>query len=422
MNILGIITEYNPFHYGHLYHLKKAREVSQSDAVICIMNGNFMQRGLPAILNKWARAEMAVKNGVDIVIELPLVYGIRSAEYFAYGAVSLLQSTNITDFLVFGSEVGQTRPLIEIAEILLKEAPYLKQRLKHYLNLGQPFPKARELSIKDYLTIKDKQYNINKNDLLAIIGEPNNILGIEYIKALLKLKSKIKPLTITRKGSNYHEQILEKGKIASATAIREQIISNGLESVNQFLPESTKNILDKKNKTIPPQLDNLGLMILSRLRKLTAEDLLKFAEIDNGIENRITETSRKTGTLAGLIDKIKTKAFTRTRIQRNLLHILFNIKKNDFELLDKYGCQYLRVLAIGKNGAKILSKLNKKADIPVIVNPSEQLSDIKPASKNPLIKSLSYDIMASDIYTLLSPDTKSRKARLDFIKPIIKHP
>jgi len=422
MNTLGIITEYNPFHYGHLYHIEKSKEMTNSDTVICIMNGNFVQRGEAAMIDKWTRTKMALASGVDLVIELPLVYGIRSAEFFSFGAVSLLEKCGIVDSLVFGSESGDITPLKEAANILGNENSYFKTRLQKHLIKGLPFPKARENTIKEYLSVNPNHTTCNTNCLLQILAEPNNILGIEYLKALEKIKSNIKPFTIKRSGSSYHSKNLDN-QIASATAIREKIHLDGLDSVRNNVPETTysylNNEIDRNN--IPVDFNLLGMMILSTIRKLNTNQLKEFSELDNGLENRIYNEAHNSANIEELISNIKTKALTMTRIKRNLLHIFFNIKEKDFKIIDEKGPQYIRVLGIKKERGDLLSKLNKRSSSEVIINPAKHLKEINPESNNPLIKSLSLDILATDIYSLLYKNPTKRQGHKDFTTPFIKY-
>ena len=187
MKIVGLITEYNPFHNGHLYHLEKSKSITGCDYTVSVMSGNFLQRGEPALTDKWIRAKMAIDNGVDLVIELPTLYACQSAEFFAYGAIKLLDSLNVIDYVSFGSEVGSIKDLKKIASILVNEPKEFKDILRDTLKLGIAFPKARSQALKKYLTLK----NITIDNVEDILNNPNNILGIEYIKALLKIDSKI---------------------------------------------------------------------------------------------------------------------------------------------------------------------------------------------------------------------------------------
>lgn len=422
MTILGIITEYNPFHYGHKFHLKKAKAVSKADYTICVMNGNFMQRGCPALINKWARTKMALKNDVDLVIELPLIYGIRSAEYFAQGSIQILNSLGIVDFLVFGSEVGNINYLKKIAQIFIKEDKFFKKCLHKYIKKGLSFPKAREKALLDYL-IKSAHNNNQKEIevIKKIIQEPNNILGIEYLKALYKSNSPIIPLTIERKGQGYHDTNL-KEKIASASAIRKQIYQNKLNDISSYLPQVSFQIMENEIKAGrgPVNKDNLDLIILKTLREMNIGELRKYEELSHGLEYRFLAAAQNSGTLSQLITKIKSKNLTQTRIQRNLLHIIFNLKANHLNYLTSHGPAYLRILGFNQKGEKLLSLINKKSNLPLITKVTNHLHSIYTKSNDPLIKSLSYDILATDIFSLLYPNPLLRKANLDFTNPIIK--
>ncbi len=417
MTITGIITEYNPFHNGHLYHLKKSKKIAKTDQIICVMNGNFMQRGSPAFLDKWSRTAMALKNGVDLVIELPLIYGIRSAEYFASGALKTLAATGVVDSLVFGSEYGKIDPLVKTARLFLKEPDIFKNQLKFFLKKGLSFPEAREKALKKFLKI-----NNTEDDMLTkIISRPNNILGIEYIKAILKYNFPIKPLTIKRSHDNYHKKTTE-GKIASATAIRKLIREKKLTEIKNFVPEITYQIIKKdfKKGKIPVRAHLLGIMLLDKLRRISIDELKEFAEINNGLENRIKNAASISGSLEQLIKNIKSKKHTRTRIQRNLLHVLFNLKAKDFQEFDQTGITYLKVLGFNQKGEKILSRINKNSSRPIITQPAKYLKSININNRDTLKKQLSYDLLASDIYSLLYYSPDLRQAGADFYKQIIK--
>ncbi len=421
MKITGIITEYNPFHNGHLYHLNRSKNLNKNQGIICVMNGNFMQRGQPAVTDKWSRTKMALENGVDLVIELPLIYGIRSAEYFASGAIKTLAATGVVSSIVFGSETGKIEPLKQIAEILIKEPNSYSKKLKENLNKGDSFPVAREKALIYYLDHSSGINKINKSDIINTISQPNNILGIEYLKTILKLNLPVKSFTIKRTHKNYHSKKATH-KLASATAIRELIYQNKIKEIKNLIPDNCYNIIESDFNTgkIPIKKQFLGNMILSKLRQLSPDNLKKYAEINNGLENRIISASHKSGNLEKLISSIKTKNYTRTRIQRNLLHILFSLKNYDLKKMDSSGIKYLRVLGFNTRGEKILSRINSRSSRPIITQPADFLKSINCKSNNPLIKQLSYDILASDVYTLLYSQRNQRNGQQDFLRPVIK--
>ena len=411
MKITGIITEYNPFHYGHLYHYQKSKEITDSNAAICIMNGNFTQRGLPAITDKWSRAKMALQAGVDLIIELPLVYGIRSANFFAEGAVTLLANTNLVDDFVFGSESGQINSLIKIAKFLNQNNEKFAAEIKKFIKSGYSYPKAREKAFKTFF---------EKEKLITALKNPNNILGIEYIRAVLKNNFNLEPLTIKRTSNNYHSTKVN-GKFASGSALRQLIKNNEINKLKSLVPKSSFKILKKelnKNK-IPVTKNNLGYPLLSKLRMSSPQKLQHYAEINNGLENRFFEAGLQSGNYQELIKNINTKSITQNRVQRNLLHILFGLTEKEFSEIDKTGPAYLRVLAFNKNGEKILAKLKKKSDLPLITKISDYINEINFSATNPIKKQLSYEIMADDIYSLLYKSTEFRQGRQDFYKKII---
>jgi len=272
MKALGLIVEYNPFHNGHLYHLQQSRAVTGCEYVICVMSGNFIQRGEPALVNKWARARMALLSGVDLVLELPAVYAVSSAEFFAYGAVKILDSLGIVDSICFGSESGRIEDLDFIAGIVSEEPEPYKLFLKENLDKGLSFPAAREAALKSYLASGPKSCD----DIRSLLNSSNNILGIEYLKALKRLKSRIKPHTIRRISNSYHTGELT-GAISSATAIRKNIFDSvSLPEKAKFfhtMPESSISVLKEefKNGTGPVFSSSFDLILLSILRKTPVE-------------------------------------------------------------------------------------------------------------------------------------------------------
>lgn len=225
MKVVGLITEYNPFHLGHKHHLDMSKNITKADYSIAIVSGSFVQRGEPSLVDKWTKAKIAIDNGVNLVLELPFIFSTQSAELFAYGSIALLNKLNIVDYVVFGSESNNLNFLNKIASILIEEPLCYKNSLKHYIDLGNSFPVSRSNALEDYFLkykIKDKDSQSINNTLKM----SNNILAIEYLKALKNLNSKIKPITIQRIGSNYKDSLLNQD-IASATSIRQTILNNG---------------------------------------------------------------------------------------------------------------------------------------------------------------------------------------------------
>ena len=234
-NVLGIISEYNPFHNGHLYHLIESKRITHSDYSIAIMSGNFTQRGEVSIIDKWSKAQMAIENGIDLVIELPTLYAISSAENFASGAIKILDSLGIVDYISFGSESNDISILQDIASVLCSEPNEYKTLLSHELSKGESFPKAREKALMMYLN--------NVRRFANVLSSPNNILGIEYLKALKNQNSHIEPITIKRKDSNYNDNTISaSSKFSSATAIRNACFRRNLDVLKNVMPKSSCEI------------------------------------------------------------------------------------------------------------------------------------------------------------------------------------
>lgn len=403
--ILGIVSEYNPFHLGHLYHLNESKKIIKPDYTVAIMSGNFVERGDTAIIDKWSRAEMALKNGVDLVIELPLVYSISSAENFAMGAIKILDSLNMDTTISFGSESGNISVLNEIAKVLVQEPPEYLSILNHELSLGVSFPKAREHALLMYLNDIRKYANI--------LSESNNILGIEYLKAIQKQKARLSAVTVTRKGSKYNSTDLEDF-YPSATAIRQGIV-NG-ENLESCMPKASYKILqDKISKNeFVPGIATFEQAILYKLRTMSIEEIASLPDVSEGLENKIKKASDSCNTLIDLTNMIKSKRYTMTRINRILLYVLLNITKKDIE--DSYkALPYIRVLGVNQKGKELLSKISKaNKKLSIVTSPKKFLD----TNKNKILKSmLEKDMFASNIYTL--GYKKNPKANLDLTNKFI---
>ena len=332
--ILGIVSEYNPFHNGHLMHLQKSKELTHTDFTIAVMSGNFVQRGDTSIVDKWTKAEMALKSGVDLVIELPTLYAISSAENFADGAIKILNSLGIVDYVSFGSEIGEITPLDDVASVLYKEPKEFSSLITRQLRSGLSYPKARELAIQMYFGSSQKYTDVLEN--------PNNILGIEYLKSLKRLKSPITPITLKRKYSDYNSNDIKSG-IASATAIRTMLQKE--KNIHYVVPYETYELLEEKKKygQIIPSLSIFSKEIIYTLRKMTLSEIAALPDVSEGLENKIKAAANTSNNLEELILKIKSKRYTQSRIQRILLYALLNISEKDIAMSKKQ-MPYIRVL------------------------------------------------------------------------------
>lgn len=405
--VLGIIGEYNPFHNGHLYHLEESKKMTSSNYTVAIISGNFTQRGSTAIIDKWSRTEMALKNGIDLVIELPLLYSISSAENFADGAIKILDSLKVVDYLSFGAETSNVDILDYFADILYKEPLKYKSYLSDELKKGLSFPKARENALAAYLE--------ENKEFLNILSTPNNILGIEYIKALKRHKSDISPISIARFEAGYND-VTYSGNIASATAIRNITKNGNFDVLRKLLPTSSYSILmdNIKQGHIVPDLSAFEKQIIYNLRSMYIDEIAELAEVSEGLEYALKTAADSCNTLEELLDKLKSKRYTSTRIQRILLYSLLNITKKDVEL-SKKTTPYIRVLGLNNRGKFLISEIaNANPKLEIITSVKRFVDQSTNRNLKTMIKK---DIWATDVYTLAYQfDSYSN---LDFTKKII---
>jgi len=407
-NVLGIIAEYNPFHNGHLYHLQKSKELTNSEFSICIMGGNFAQRGDTSIIDKWTKAEMALNNGVDLVIELPTIYNISSAENFADGAIKILDSLKIVDFVSFGSEVGNINTLDNIAKVLVDEPKEYITMLNHELKAGNSFPKAREKALLLYLNDLRRYTNV--------LSEPNNILGIEYLKALHKQKSIIRGVTITRSNTGYND-LKSRKNFASATAIRDYIYSNKFNEISHTMPANVSTLLKNKidRGEVISSLKKFEREIVYTLRKMSLEEIANLPDVSEGLENTIKTAVNTYNNLEDIMSLVKSKRYTYSRICRILLYALLGITKKDMAISQKEQ-PYVRVLGFNKNGEFLLSEIaNQNPKLPIITSVKKFTE--KNSNKN-LQRLLDIDIFATNVYTL--GYEYNSLCNLDYTKNIIK--
>lgn len=404
--ILGIVSEYNPFHNGHLHHLEVSKQLTKSTFTVAVMSGNFVQRGNTSLVDKWIKTEMALKNGIDLVIELPTVYAISSAENFADGAIKILNSLGVVDYVSFGSEIGEINSLNEVANILYKEPKEFSSLITAQLKSGISYPKAREIALTQYFGTS-KKYS-------EILNNPNNILGVEYLKSIKKHRSHIRPITIKRDYSDYNST-KEKNGIASATAIRTMIQNN--KNVHYVVPYETYELLDEciNSGKIIPDLRIFEKEIIYTLRKMTLSEIAILPDVSEGLENKIKIAANNFNTLDEVISNIKSKRYTQSRIQRILLYSLLNITQKDMNS-SKRVTPYIRVLGFNKHGKRIISAIaaaNPRLTIIVSVKKFIENS-INPSLRNMISK----DIFASNVYTL--GYKKNPLANLDYTHKVVE--
>ena len=406
--VLGIVAEYNPFHNGHYYHLQAAKRQTGSNYTVAVIGGNFTQRGSTSLIDKWSKAEMALANGVDLVLELPVLYAISSAENFAEGAIKILNSLKVVDYLAFGAETPDITVLNDCAEVLYREPKDYQKLLAQELKNGVSYPKARENALLFYLNDVRKYSNV--------LSSPNNILGIEYLKALKRTKSKIEPISIERIGSDYNSDNFN-GNMASSTAIRNMVKNNGFDIIKRLMPENNYSILLKNIKlgNIVPDLSVFEKEIIYLLRRMSVEEIANLPDVSEGLEFTIKNAANSCNNLIELLDTIKSKRFTSTRLQRILLYALLGIKKSDMEISRKTS-PYIRVLGFTERGQYLLSQISKaNPKVPIITSVKKFVD--QNTNKN-LELLLSKDIFASNVYTI--GYVGNSFSNLDFTHPIVK--
>ncbi len=378
MKIAGIIAEYNPFHNGHEYHIKRTREVA--DAVIAVMSGNFVQRAEPAIMSKYARAESAVKCGVDVVFELPVCWSIATAQKFSMGGVSLVNSLGCIDYLSFGSECADIRKIRRIAEII--ESDEISDYIKKNLFNGETFASVRQKAVEEIL---GPEYS-------SLLINPNNILGIEYCRELLRLNSEITPVTVERLNSPHDSDISFDG-FSSASMIRKCIRSS--EDFEAFLPKESYITVQReiKNRKSPVDLRYLERAVILSLRNAVPTDLRSLPDVSEGIENRIIDCSKSCDTLEDLYDRVKTKRYTHSRIRRIVMSYFLGIDRIPDHV------PYARLLAFSERGAEVLKIIKKTSSVPVITKKTD-FDNLSDDGKYVFDK----ERKAAEVYSMMMPD------------------
>ncbi|HHX76979.1 MAG TPA: nucleotidyltransferase [Firmicutes bacterium] len=404
MEATGLIVEYNPFHNGHLYHLREAAKFRPDSFLLCVMSGNWVQRGEPAIFNKWARAEMALRSGADLVIELPTIFATQSAAYFARGAIKTLDATGTVSRVCFGSEAGDIDSLEQIARLMHDESPLFKAYLKNYLRLGHSYSAALSRTVAAIT---------GNSDVGSIIKGPNDILGVEYLRNLLAVGSTIEAFTIARKGAGYHSLELAVN-IASATAIRKGIREGKAASTYQAVPPPSLKIIrrETRQKRGPVFWDRLDTPLMTLLRRSSLQYLESLPGMETGLAARFARAAVSAGSLAEFLEAVKTRRYTTPRLKRILIYLLLGITAETLEAFNAAGPRYLRVLGFTRRGRLLLRELKQNSSLPLIIKPSVYLQKSEDSLGKEMLK---LDIRAQDLYNLLYADPAARKGGQDFL-------
>ncbi|MCJ7856846.1 nucleotidyltransferase [Lachnospiraceae bacterium NSJ-143] len=398
----GITAEYNPFHNGHKYHIEKTREITGAEYIVSVMSGNFVQRGEPALFDKWTRTLFALKNGADLVVELPSFFSCSSAEYFASAAVSIMESSGIIDFISFGSESKNISELTEFSKAASTENEEFKRNLKLYLSKGLSYPLARENALKN-------------SGISTPVFSANNILATEYLKAVAKLGSKIKPVSVTRTDNGYNS-LETKDTFASATYLRKIIAGGGsIEEIMRFVPENIandiKNSILSENTVFP---DDMSHILNFVLRNSSLETLRGILDVREGIENKIFKSLNDFYSFSDITAHVKSKRYSFTGIQRILLHIMLNMMSKDMLTLKENGyCQYIRVLGFRKESAALLGRLADKSSVPLIINVKKDELKLDGMAKF----LFNFEKKSDDIYYMCSHNSKNRYPNHDYTVP-----
>ena len=388
MQTQAIICEYNPFHNGHAYQIQAGKEAAGSTHTLALMSGSVVQRGTFAIADKWLRARTALLSGADLVCELPFCYAAQSAEYFAAGAVKILNATGVCDTLCFGSEAGDLEALSAVAQSLAFETPAFKDALKAFLGKGLAFPKARELAFKAAHGEKSASY----------LREPNNILGIEYLKALHRTHSAIRPVTIKRQGNAYHSTEAQS-RFASATAIRQLLASPGenAQALASLLPYDPALLLSDLKETRVPWEESYAKALLSQIH---SQDLARFRTLpymEEGLEFKLKKALEASGSYDSIVDTLTSKRAPKSRIRRILMNLSMGFEARDLRRFAAPGfVPCLRVLGFNEKGRALLKAIREQGSLPVITNTRANITRLSPDQR----ACFDFDARATDLFSL----------------------
>ena len=390
MKVTAVIAEYNPFHNGHLYQLRTIRTAEHADWIVVVLSGDFMQRGIPAIVDKYQRCQMALANGADLVFELPVYFALGSAEYFTQGAVSLIDKLGVVDSLHFGSECGDLSLISDCARIIASESCQYQSLLNVFLKQGCSFPAARARAVAALFPEKETE---------NLLNAPNNILGIEYVKALLQRNSAIKPATLARKGEGYASDVLDTDHFVSANALRSALRAalhdiTSLEAVRPHVPESVYSLLTQQDFLYTDDFSEILLYKL--LRDASGKDAFAlYYDIGKQLSHTLYRHLPAFLSFEDFAMQCKSKNLTYTRICRGLMHILLDMTQEHADALKNNDyTQYARLLGFSAHGKQLLKSIKANTAVPVITKPALALKQLEGTARI----SLQADLHAADIY------------------------
>ena len=401
MQAVGLVVEYNPFHNGHLHHVQQAKLSTQADVAVAVMSGQFLQRGEPALVDKWHRTKMALASGVDVVIELPYIFSTAQANQFASGAVQLLQATQCS-YLAFGSEQGSIKPFLNSYHLIDSNRVIYDQIIRESVQQGKSYPQALHAAYE-----KLKQLNPNSYIDLA---QPNNILGFHYVEAIKKHQCTMKPATIQRIAAGYHDAIDVDSEIASATGIRQALFSGqSLQEIAHYLPPTSVQQLNNWQQTHGQftSWESFWPLLKYAILRHTPAQLKRFADVTEGLENSLIKHARASETYVEFMNALKSKRYTWTRLQRMLTHIFTGVTK---EQLHAYAePSYIRILGMTEAGQKYISTIKKSLTLPLISRVA--------AVHDPILE---IDLHATEMYQLGIAQFSNKKIDEDYKTPPIR--
>ena len=408
----GIIAEYNPFHKGHQYHIEETRKKTNADYVIVVMSGDFVQRGEPAIADKYFRTELALKGGVDLVLEIPAVYATASAEYFATAGVKLLHQLHCVDYLSFGSEWASVDDYELYVQLLVEESPEYQSHLQEGLRQGKSFPLARMDAL---CQIMEKQGR-NREEIKSFLSEPNHILGLEYMKSLRRLQSDIVPVTVGRRGAGYHEEKIIEG-FPSATSLRLELKKGRSTIINGGMYTGAEQLVDRYMRgdfvqweDLMPYLEYIYMTEFRFARWSDENNNLDYFGVDDEMCRRFSNQFQLGYYFEELIGHLHTKRLTDATWRRGLLHMVLKMKDYDFlKKAAEIPVPYARVLGFSGKATPLLKKIREKARLDVIQKPSMGRRLYPQGSIEAEI--IGMDILAADLYEQIAAKKSSRKFR-----------